>query len=219
MHRVRARGARESLIVARLVTPAARLVTGCLDVCACAPHIAAMRRSILLGVLVCGALAPGARAQVIPGIGMARGDSRTEATAYRGRVHDELTAVLAEWSRCAEQRDSVGLSQLYTEAARSRATGIEDATGPGGVVQQLRALKVEGAQVYFAIDDFDTSGDFGYLASSLTLQPTAQGGPASTTEARAVFVMLRDFRGRWHIRHQSIALAPRLESAAAPGHR
>ena len=178
-----------------------------------------MRRSLLLGVLVCCALSTRARAQVIPGIGMARGDSRTEATAYRGRVHDELTAVLAEWSRCAEQRDSVGWLQLYTDAARSRATGVEDATGPGGILQQLRALRLEGAQVYFTVDDFDTSGDFGYLASSLTLQPTGQGGPASTTEVRAVFVMLRDFRGRWHIRHQSIALGQGLEPAAAPGHR
>ena len=178
-----------------------------------------MRRSLLFGVIVCCALSTRARAQVIPGIGMARADSRSEATAYRGRVHDELTAVLAEWSRCAEQRDSVGLVQLYTEAARSRATGVEDATGPGGILQQLRVLRVEGAQVYFTVDDFDTSGDFGYLASSLTLQPTGQGGPASTTEARAVFVMLRDFRGRWHIRHQSIALGQGLEPGAAPGHR
>ncbi|HET7188542.1 MAG TPA: hypothetical protein VFI52_10320 [Gemmatimonadaceae bacterium] len=177
-----------------------------------------MRRAILLGLVVCCALPRDVRAQVIPGIGMTRADSRAEATAYRGRVHDELTAVLAEWSRCAEQRDSVGLSQLYTEAARSRATGVEDAAGPGGILVQLRALKVEGAQVYFTVDDFDTSGDFGYLASSLTLQPTGQGGPASTTEARAVFVMLRDFRGRWHIRHQSIALSPRLDSSAKPGH-
>ena len=178
-----------------------------------------MRRSLLLGVIVCCALSSRAWAQVIPGIGMARADSRTEATAYRGRVHDELTAVLAEWSRFAEQRDSTGLWQLYTEGARSRATGVEDATGPGGILQQLRALRVEGAQVYFTVDDFDTSGDFGYLASSLTLQPTARGGPASTTEARAVFVMLRDFRGKWHIRHQSIALGQGLEPAAAPGHR
>jgi ketosteroid isomerase-like protein len=72
------------------------------------------------------------------------------------------------------------------------------------VVRQLWTRSFRGAQVNLTIDDFDTSSDLGFMTCTLTLQPTPNGGPAATTEARGMFVMLRDFRGRWHIRSQSI---------------
>ena len=175
-------------------------------------------RFLLVSVVLLCIHPRAAGAQVIPGVALGRADARGEADAYRSRVHDELTAVLSEWSRLAERRDSVALAALYTEGAKASATGADDAIGPHGVVRQLWALRFGGAQVYATVDDFDTSGDFGYVAGSLTLQPTSSGGPLATTEARVVFILLRDFRGRWHIRHQSIVLPARLDSPQGPGH-
>jgi ketosteroid isomerase-like protein len=165
-------------------------------------------RRILLVAGLLGAFAPRARAQVIPGVAMSRADARAEGEAYRSSVHNELMAVVSEWSRLAERRDSAGLAALYSGVAKSSATGVDDASGAASIVRQLWRLHVAGAQTYFTVDDFDTSGDIALVAGVLTLQPTTQGGPAATMEARAIFVMLRDSRGRWHIRHQSIAVAP-----------
>jgi ketosteroid isomerase-like protein len=165
-------------------------------------------RTVLLVAGLLGAVAPSARAQVIPGVAMSRADARAEGEAYRSSVHNELMAIVNEWSRLAERKDSAGLAALYSGGAKSSATGVDDASGPASIVQQLWRLHVAGAQTYFTVDDFDTSGDIALVAGVLTLQPTVQGGPSATTEARAIFVMLRDSRGRWHIRHQSIAVVP-----------
>ena len=90
-------------------------------------------RFLLVSVVLLCIHPRAAGAQVIPGVALGRADARGEADAYRSRVHDELTAVLSEWSRLAERRDSVALAALYTEGAKASATGADDAIGPRGV--------------------------------------------------------------------------------------
>lgn len=164
------------------------------------------RQAIVAACCLVGAFSRAVQGQVIPGVGMPGADSRTQAAAYRLEVQGELMAVLNDWSRFAEQAESAALATLYTESAKSVATGVADASGPGEIVPQLRLLSLHGAQVGVTVTDFDTSGDIGYVSCSLVLQPTPRGGPAATTTARATFVLVRDFRGRWHIRHQVISL-------------
>ena len=175
------------------------------------PSCSPVCRHALVALLLVGA-ATTVESQVIPGQSGFGHDSRSELAVYHAQVREELMTMVTHWAGAWEKRDTSQLAAHYLESSRSLiagsvvARGATDAIGSQPIALQLARSPLGGGRISVTFDDMEVSGDLAMVSATMTFEPTPTGGPAVTTSARVTFAILRDDRGRWHIRSQSIVI-------------
>jgi ketosteroid isomerase-like protein len=161
-----------------------------------------LKRTIPIALSLIVSAAPLA-AQGIVDMVVPHDGANSETARYHARVREQIGAMLQQWARAIERRDSVALAANYTPNARSVIGREPEGSTPLGVVSQMFSTTLAGAHVDITVEDFDMSGDMAFVSAVLI-------APLSADDAKPVFVqslfVLRfdDWKERWQIRQQFI---------------